>query len=166
MDKSEWKRLIIEYITKYRWAAMVILTGLVLLTIPDQTSNSVIPIQEEPVQEMSLQQELEELLAKLDGAGKVKVLLTPAIGSETYYQTDTAERNSLDSVDRQADTVLIEGNDRGESGLIRRIDPPVYRGAIILCQGAGKPQVKLAVVDAVSTATGLTSDKISVWKMK
>ena len=166
MDRGEWKKLVIECIIRYRWAAIVILIGLVLITIPDNTSDTSIPVQEESVRDISLQQELEEMLSKLDGAGKVKVLLTPAVGSETYYQTNVDEHSSVDSTDRQEDTVLIAGNDRRESGLIRRIDPPVYRGAIVLCQGAGKPQVKLAVVDAVSTATGLTSDKISVWKMK
>lgn len=166
MDSGEWKKLIIEYLIKYKWVVIAILTGLFLLTIPDKTPSPAVPVQEEAVQVMSLQQELEEMLSKLDGAGKVKVLLTTAVGSETYYQTDIDEHNSIDSADRQEDTVLIEGTDRCEVGLIRRTDPPIYRGAVILCQGAGKPQVKLAVVDTVATATGLTSDKISVWKMK
>jgi len=39
-------------------------------------------------------------------------------------------------------------------------------GAVIVCQGADDPQVRLSIVDAVSKVTGLGSDKISVLKMK
>ena len=166
MDRGEWKELITEYIKKYRWAAIIILSGLLLMMIPNGMDTPESPAQEQTIQNTSLQQELEDLLEKLEGAGRVRVLLTPETGSETYYQTDTDENERLESRDKRTETVLISGTDRNETGLIRRVDPPVYLGAVILCQGSDKPQVKLAVVNAVSTATGLTSDKISVLKMK
>jgi hypothetical protein len=37
---------------------------------------------------------------------------------------------------------------------------------VIVCQGGDQPEVKLAVVEAVCDAVGLTADKISVLKMK
>jgi hypothetical protein len=42
----------------------------------------------------------------------------------------------------------------------------VYQGAVVLCQGAADAAVRLAVVEAVSKATGLGADKICVLKMK
>jgi stage III sporulation protein AG len=39
-------------------------------------------------------------------------------------------------------------------------------GAIVLCQGADVPSVRLAIVDAVSKVTGLVANQISVLKMK
>ena len=78
------------------------------------------------------------------------------------YQTDidiTADK-------KRQDTVLITESDRTESGLIQQINPPVYMGAIILCQGAENAEVKLNIVQAVMSVTGLTSDHITVLKMK
>ena len=43
---------------------------------------------------------------------------------------------------------------------------PVYQGAIILCQGADSPSVRLAITQAVSKVTGLPTDRIAVLKMK
>jgi stage III sporulation protein AG len=86
------------------------------------------------------------------------VLLTPASGKETLYQTN---ENGDDS-----DTVIITDSSRNESGLIRQVNPPVYLGAIVLCQGGDRPSVRLAIVDAVSKVTGLGADRISVLKMK
>ena len=66
----------------------------------------------------------------------------------------------------QTETVLISGSDRGQEGLIKQINAPTYRGAIILCQGADSPSVCLAIKEAVSKVTGLDTSEISVLKMK
>ena len=63
-------------------------------------------------------------------------------------------------------TVLITGADRMETGLIRQELPPRYRGALIVCQGADRSAVKLAVVEAVANVTGISADRITVLKMK
>lgn len=165
MEWTDKKDTVILFLKKYRWAALVLLVGLVLMSLPEGKADESISAQEETVQQQTLQQELESLLSKLDGAGKVKVLLSLASGAQTYYQSDEDMERSGDNADKRAETVIITSADRSQQGLVQRIDPPVYLGAVVLCQGADRAQVRLAVVDAVSTATGLTSDKISVLKM-
>ena len=61
---------------------------------------------------------------------------------------------------------MITDSGRNQTGLIRQINPPVYLGAVIVCQGGDKPAVKLAVAEAVSRVTGLRSHQIVVLKMK
>lgn len=167
MDWVEMKELAAAFIKKYRWAVVVLLAGVMLMLLPEEN-----PVSREAadppqaVEQKDLQQELEEILSKLDGAGKVKVLLSQASGSYTHYQMDEDQSKTMDSLDKRSETVIITGADRSQSGLVQRVDPPIYLGAVVLCQGGDSPSVKLAVVDAVATATGLTSDKISVWKMK
>ena len=106
--------------------------------------------------------ELEELLSQVQGAGQVRVLLTEDTGRETVYQTDV--QSDSDS-HRSEDTVLVEDSSRNETGLFRRTLEPRYRGAVILCQGADVPGVKLAIVEAVRCVTGLGADEISVQKL-
>ena len=43
---------------------------------------------------------------------------------------------------------------------------PVYQGAVVVCQGAENSAVRLAVTEAVSALTGLSSDRISIVKWK
>lgn len=165
----EWigtKEVLTEWVKKYRWAVLVLLIGLLLLLFPEAKEETPAPVVQAVCEETSLQQELETILSRLEGAGKVKVLLTQSTGEEIHYQTDEEERRSDSGWDLHSQTVLVTGPERSDSGLIRRVDPPVYLGAVVLCQGAGSAAVRLAVVDAVKAATGLSSDKISVLKMK
>ena len=81
------------------------------------------------------------------------------------YQTDEKHRVSSDDSDEEINTVTVSGADRREDGLIRQVNPPTYKGAIVVCQGADNGAVRLAIVEAVSRATGLGADKISVLKM-
>lgn len=168
----EWigdSTIITKFLKRYQWAILIIAIGLLMIILPDGEKNvqESIPSQEEPIQESNaLQNQLEQLLSQLDGAGKVRVLLTESIGQQFIYQTDQKKNITNESEDHRSDTVIISATDRSETGLLKRIDPPQYLGAIVLCQGANNASVRLAIVDAVGTATGLRSDKISVWKMK
>ena len=126
------------------------------------TTEEPVPEQEEISLACDLEQSLEILLSELAGAGRVRVLLTEQQGAQTVYQTDDVITES----EHRKDTVLVTDDHRSESGLIQQVRSPVYRGAVVLCQGAGNAQVRLAVVEAVKCATGLSSDHITVLKMK
>ena len=151
-----------EIYKKYRYVLLAALVGIFLMVIPEKTQE---PLSQEPKEIQSipdLESSLALILSKVDGAGKVDVLLTQQTGERTIYQIDEV-KNELDV---RTDTVLVTNADRTETGLIRQVNPPVYRGAVVLCQGADQAQVRLAVVEAVKCATGLSTDAITVLKMK
>lgn len=163
MDWIAQKQRAGELLKKYGCVALVVLVGIFLLTLPNEASG-----EPETAADVSagdnptLQEELAELLSGVSGAGRVELLLTLAKGEETLYQ----EQQRISDSETSRDTVVLSGLDRAESGLIRQVNPPVYQGAVVLCQGADSPQVKLAMVEAVKCATGLTADRITVLKMK
>ncbi|MBQ8354447.1 MAG: hypothetical protein IJY40_02315 [Oscillospiraceae bacterium] len=160
MDANKPRQRINALFGKYKYPILVVLVGLGLLLLPSRETETQ-PIPVETVREASLEQRLEELLAQIEGAGAVRVLLTEDVGRETVWQTDV--QTDADSV--REDTVILEDSGRNETGLIRRTTEPSYRGAVILCQGADAPSVKLAIVEAVRCVTGLGADQISVQKM-
>lgn len=167
MDWRRGKELAIQITGKYRYALIVLLIGIFLLCIPEKEPEGLIRQTQETVQQQkTLEQELEDVLSKLDGAGKVRVLLTESSGSETYYQQDEDRMEDEGGKQIRSDTVILTDSGRGQSGLVRRVDPPVYLGAVVLCQGADSARVKLAVTEAVANATGLSTDRITVLKMK
>lgn len=156
-------------IKKYRWVLLVLLVGFLLMLFPgEKTIQQSTPSSKEKAEPIQpgLAEKLEQILSQLDGAGKVRVLLTEESGQQTIYQTERNDRRTGESEEIRRDTVILTQADRSQAGLVTRVDPPRYLGAVVLCQGADKATVRLAIVDAVSTATGLGSDKISVWKMK
>lgn len=151
-----------ESLKKYRYGAAVLVLGLMIMAIPHQEEAETTLPAKTAVSEESLEESLSRLLSHLEGAGKVQVLLTERQGAETVYQTD----DDLSADSSRYDTVVITGSDRSESGLVRQVNPPQYLGAIVLSQGADSANVRLALVQAVKSATGLSTDRITVLKMK
>ncbi len=161
MERIKLPEKVTEFLKKYRYVALVILAGLILMCLP-QGRQSQEP-SHTPTQAVDLPdaaRQLEQILSQVAGAGEVKVLLTQAEGARTVYQTDRGS----DGV--SMDTVIVTDADRTQQGLVSQTDPPVYLGAVIVCRGADDPKVRLAIVEAVSDATGLGADRITVLKMK
>ena len=152
---------------KYQYVLLILLLGIVLMSLPEGKEKSVQPEITTPEPAASNQaQELEEILGQIAGVGKVRVMLTEASGSETIYQTDQDRSVSSGAENQRVETVIVSGSDRIETGLVRTVVPPVYLGAIIVCQGGDSPTVRLSVVEAVSNVTGIGTDRITVLKMK
>ena len=166
MDRRDVKRAVIEFFQKYRWTALVLVLGLLMMCVPEKSGTMSESAPQEIITEPSLQMSLEEILSGLEGAGKVKVLLTIRTGERYHYQTDEDLQKTENSLDQKKETVIITSTERQEHGLLLQTDPPSYLGALILCQGADSARVRLSVVEAVSTVTGLGADQISVLKMK
>lgn len=169
MDLKRIKGRLEPVLGKYKYAILILVIGIVLMMIPGtvfgdrKTEQTVIA---ETVTTADTKTELENILSCIAGAGTVKVMLKEGSGTETIYQTDEDSTVSDNSTTTRTDVITVTDSNRGESGLIRQINPPKYMGAIVLCQGADEPMVKLAIVDAVSKITGLGADKIAVLKMK
>jgi len=162
MEWTEIKENLLTRIKKQRYLVLFLILGIFLMAFPSKEAPSVQEIETDETSAPNLEQSLTTILSQISGAGKVAVLLTEAVGEERIYQVD--ENISDDSIRR--DTILVGTTSKEETGLVRRINPPVYRGAIILCQGADNASVRLSIVQAVMGVTGLTSDHITVLKMK
>lgn len=160
MDLETGKQQFITFVKKYQYVLLVVLVGVVLMLIPQSSRESQTVTQTEEMVEADLQMQLAAILGQISGVGKVEVLLTEAAGADTVYQVDTRQNQD------NADTVIITDRNREETGLVKQLLPPVYRGAVVVCQGADSAGVRLNVVDAVKSVTGLSSDCITVLKMK
>lgn len=171
MDLKQFKKRIEPILGKYKYAVLIMVIGIVLMLIPGSVSSGLSgkkeqPAEVTPTEQKDIQRELETILGFISGAGDVKVMLKEATGAETVYQSNEDRTDSESSSSTRTDVITVTDSDRGQYGLVRQVNPPKYMGAVILCQGADDPNVKLAVVDAVSKITGLGSDKIAVLKMK
>ena len=157
---------------RYKYAALILLIGAGLLLWPGgsghtaQTGQSEAPPAYTAAE--TLRKDLEEILGQIQGVGTVRVLLTAdsngerqlAQNSELRYSGSTA---APEDYSRTSETVLLDLNDQ-EAPIVTRILYPTYRGALVVCQGGDRADVRLAVTEAVSVLTGLSSDRITVAK--
>lgn len=168
MDTAALKMKAGEFIRKYRYVMIILVAGLILMLLPSHKEQSNAPqTQTEVTQESEpdITEQLTKILSQIAGAGKVQVMLTVSTGQTTVYQYDEDVTNGENgSIHR--DTVIVTDSGRGQSGLIERVDPPKYQGAIVVCDGADSAVVRLSIIEAVSKVTGLSTDRISVLKMK
>lgn len=165
--KQIWSK-ISDFLKKYKYAAVVLLIGIGFMLFPGTSKSDKSEVNNDQIREVygqNLNKELAGILSKIEGAGKVEVILTVAKGEETIYQTNSDQTIREQESDIKLETVILSNNSRNEIGLVKRIDPAKYLGAIVLCQGANQAAVRLAITEAVSKITGLGADCICVLKM-
>lgn len=152
-----------DLVKKYRYVLIVLLIGIGLMMIPEKKTTETADPAPQTASFPDKTEELTQLLSQIQGAGRVRLLLTLDSGEETVYQMDR-DLDAGGGVRYQ--TVTVTDGERNQKGIVQQVIAPKYRGAVVLCQGAEDAKVRLAIVDAVSDATGLTTDRISVLKMK
>lgn len=165
------KEKLISYVKKYKYVALVVLAGVVLMLLPSgkgaQQTVSDQPVNVSEVYSLAeTEKRLEQLLGRIRGVGQVQVMLTLKSGSSLQLAENrsTSLRDTENRQDR--DVVTLNRGSGYEDVVVTEQTYPVYQGAVVVCQGAGDSSVNLAVIQAVSVLTGLGSDKITVvqWK--
>lgn len=167
MDLKSISKKLKGSISNYKYVLLILAVGILLMLIP--TTKNAEKNVETPVAadlEITQEEKLETILGQIQGVGEVRVLLSTESTGETIYQTDTDITEGNGTENQRNDTVILTDADRNQSALIQSSSSPVYRGAVIVCQGGEQPSVKLAVTQAVIKATGLSADRICVLKMK
>lgn len=152
---------------KYKYVGLVVLAGIVLMVVPAGTSA---PDPQKDSGGFSLEdteRRMEELLGRMDGVGRVQVMLTLRSGETLSLAEDSSATLGSGGDVRQDSQVLTvnRGSGKQEVVVTQRLYP-TYQGAVVVCQGAGDSRVRLRVMETVAVLTGLSSDKISVvqWK--
>ena len=167
MKLEKWSGLL----KKYRLALLVVLLGVGLVLLPGgstaQTSGESSELPGEVFSLEETEQRMAEVLSTIDGVGRVRIMLTLRAGSSLRLAEDSSLSDSTGGQTKQEKQVLTvnRGSGRQEVVVTQQLYP-TYQGAVVVCEGAGSSSVRLAVVNAVSVLTGLSSDRISVVKWK
>lgn len=142
-----------------KYALAVLGAGLLLLLLPSGGESAKSSAGEEAaltVPAFSLETEEDRLacqLSKISGAGQVSVLLS-------------VEGSTRREPARSGEELLVVSEGSSERVVDLYYVNPTYMGAVIVCQGADAPGVRLEITKAVSAFTGLGADDIRVIKME
>lgn len=124
-----------------------------------------------------LESRLEDILSKINGVGKVEVLINyseteqvVAMYNENKKETATEEQDEsggtriIKENDVQKD-VIYQEKDGEKIPITQKTIMPKIEGTIITAEGAGSTEVQEKIINAVEGATGLASHKIQVFEM-
>ena len=130
------------------------------------------------VDKQDLEQKLETILAKIDGVGRVSVLITYSQTSEVIAMyNENSKESSTEEADSGGGTRKVSEIDnskeiiyKDENGekipVTQKIILPKIEGAIVTAEGARNAIIKSSIVQAVEAATGLATHKIQVFAMQ
>ncbi len=162
----------IKILDKYKYLIIVLAVGVFLLIIPNAGSKSENKHSETLEFDCEeFEERIEKALSKCEGVGKCEVILSVESTPEAVYAKEARqslkendENGTYESDSDVKPSVMSEGAGV-EGALIVKENYPEFRGAIIICEGGNRSDVKTSIVASVSALTGLSTDKISVVKM-
>ena len=179
-EKSHMMDQIKCIFVKYKYVVVMIAVGCILLLWPSNgkekspvatsaaTQNTVSFTEE-------MEEQLEQILSKVKGVGRVEVFVTLECGTEVTYATninaDNEKGYEVQSLNNESssfqETIVTTRDSSGnETPVVITTKYPKYRGALIVCDGGDNAAVKLSVTKAVSSILGIGSDSILVMSMK
>jgi stage III sporulation protein AG len=172
------------YFDRYKYLAIVVLAGVVLLMIPAGSPESATgppnpadALARETHTAFSaeaMERRLQEALAQIAGVGRVTVLLTVTGGPTVVYAENERSRirgnwEEGQATSQETDTerqVVMSSAAGATAPVTESMRYPDFVGALVICDGAADPTVRLRIAEAVSRLTGLTFDKIAIAPMK
>lgn len=155
----EWKK-VLEKCKSGKYALLVLLVGLLLLLLPKcsggEDAAPIVTTEQitAPIFDLTQQEErLALAVSSIAGAGETRVVLA----MHSSVARELAAENG--------EAVIVSTGSGKQSPVELRYVYPEYQGALIICEGAADPRVRLAVTEAVQAVTGLGADRITVVQM-
>lgn len=152
-------------------AAVVFAVGVVLMIIggeahTDKTEST--EIKTETAEHIcdETERKMEEILGRVSGAGKVKVMITYSQGSEMVAAQQIKKEENEDSRSYESNYVFKEKSDGSTDALILTEYMPLPVGVVIVAQGGDNIYVKQALSTAAQVLLDVPAHKVEVFKME
>lgn len=110
----------------------------------------------------ALEAKIAELCGSVAGVSDVRVAVTLASGYEYVYAKDTEEKQGADGATGGSSHYVTVGSGAGESVVYLSERPPVIGGIGIVCRGGGRDAVRRELLELLSAAFGVPSNRIYV----
>lgn len=154
----------------------IVLIGLSDLITPAKKTSSSSQNTSVSVEEYinDLEKKTKEMLNSVYGAGKCKIMITAEASALQNFATDESLSQDTESDSEQSkiknevqkEIVMVEDSNGKKQALVKNVTEPEIRGVLVLCEGADDPAVNERITNAIKTLLGISSNKISVIKMK
>ena len=153
------KKKLTDTLSKNKFLLLALAAGVLLLLLPigGKEKDAEQSAANEPAFSLKYEEErLAKQLGKIKGAGRVSVLLSVHKGSSRELAVSGDET-----------LIISSGSGKGEEVVELYYVNPEYAGAVIVCDGASSSSsVRLGIIRATASFTGLSTDSIQVIQME
>ena len=118
-------------------------------------------VQTEEDYRTSLENQLEALIRRMEGAGESKVMITLADEGQEYVDKDTVK----DEKKSEQATVVYDSGEGNAPYIVRR-ERPKIEGVVVVSEGGSSPRVVTEISDAVMSLFNLEAHKVIVVPME
>ena len=168
-EVAQWldREKLLAFWKRWRYAVFAGALGILLLLLPHRSTAGAgtapeVTEQTDAFDVRELEKRMESVLSQVRGAGEVEVVLTVKNTSRQILAQDQENSERSNSI---TTVTVARGNGAQETVPIQQISPQ-FQGALVVCDGGGDSAVRLALTQAVSSLTGLGSDRITVCRRK
>ena len=168
MKESEKKVGLLSFMGKkgtLLWIIAFALIGLLLISLGGGQKNKQSTQKSESVRldeyTLALEVKIAELCSRVRGVGAVSVSVYLDSGFETVYAYDEESKSTSGGTNSEKKYVTIgSGNDESMVSVVEKM--PNICGVAVVCTGGGDPAVAKELVNLISSAYGVPSNKIYV----
>ena len=129
--------------------------------------------------ERYIENKLEQAIAVMEGAGKVKVMVTvntsrelvvakdmPVVRSNTAEQDSAGGSRTVSELENGEETVYRKESDGSSSPYVVKTRQPLIEGVVVITQGGDRTDVKTNITEAIVALFNIEPNKIKIVKMK
>lgn len=114
--------------------------------------------------EKEVEQRLQGIISKIEGAGNVSVMVTLESTVESVYAQEEKQSGG-ENKNYENQYVIIKTND-GEGGILLKTTEPQIRGVAIVCTGGNSAVVRQNITNTVTAVLGISSARVNITAMK
>jgi len=125
-----------------------------------------------------MEERIENIFSKMEGVGKVKVMITISYGREVHIAEDVNStysitneedqqggRREVKNEDVQSKIVMQSTGSGSTQPIVLKEKQPEIQGILILAEGGDDPRIKQQLTAASETLLGVPAHKVQVFKM-
>lgn len=125
-----------------------------------------------------LEERLSGIIGSIEGVGRCEVMVTAENGVEYVYaieesqnvnQTNSYEGDEVKKQTQQQNTeqkyIVVDAGSGKKEALLKTQRQPTIQGVVVVCEGAGSMVVQERVTQVVTTALGISYNKVCVTKI-
>ena len=113
-----------------------------------------------------LENELESLVSDINGAGRVKVMITLESCYENVYAKEYGSKENFNenshTYEDSEEYIIVKKGSNNEECLVIKVYEPQVKGEAVIAEGAADSTVKMAITQTVCALFDISSAKVSV----
>ena len=164
MNSEKLTEFIVK-LKKDKKTALIIFTailGMLLILFSGTPAEKTEKASESKTEEMiEWEEKLQKLLSSVEGAGRVRVMITYETSDEEVFAYNKDESFRENEEKFSSDYILVENNG-SETGLKLKTVYPEVKGVAVVCDGADDPVTKEQIISVISALFDISTKNISV----